>query len=188
MKYLIVGLGNIGDEYKNTRHNIGFRILDALAEASNIVFDSNKRYGAIAEYKFKGRTFVLLKPATYMNLSGSAVRYWLQKEKVPIENLLILVDDIALPFGALRIRGKGGDAGHNGLKHINEILGSNAYARVRFGIGNEFQRGQQIDYVLGEWDEEEEKLLPERIDKVIQIIKSFGTVGLDRTMNQFNNK
>ena len=188
MKYLIVGLGNIGEEYKNTRHNIGFKILDALAEASNIVFDINKRYGAIAEYKFKGRTFVLLKPATYMNLSGNAVRYWMQKEKIPLENLLILVDDIALPLGAIRIRGKGGDAGHNGLKHINEILGTNAYARVRFGIGNEFQRGQQVDYVLGEWDEEEAKLLKERIDKIIQIIKSFGTVGLDRTMNQFNNK
>lgn len=188
MKYLIVGLGNIGEEYKNTRHNIGFKILDALVEASNIVFDINKRYGAIAEYKFKGRIFILLKPATYMNLSGNAVRYWMQKEKIPLENLFILVDDIALPIGTLRIRGKGGDAGHNGLKHISQILGTNAFARVRFGIGNEFQPGQQTDYVLGEWNKEEEKILDERIDKVIQIIKSFGTIGLDRTMNQFNNK
>lgn len=188
MKYLIVGLGNIGEEYQNTRHNIGFKILDALAGASNVVFDLNKRYGAVAEYKFKGRTFLLLKPSTYMNLSGNAVRYWMQKEKIDLENVLIIVDDIALPFGALRMRGKGGDAGHNGLKHINEILGTNAYARVRFGIGNEFNKGHQVNYVLGEWSEEEEKLLPERIDKVIQIVKSFGTIGLGRTMNQFNNK
>lgn len=188
MKYLIVGLGNIGEEYQNTRHNIGFKILDALAGASNVVFDVNKRYGAVAEYKFKGRTFLLLKPSTYMNLSGNAVRYWMQKEKIDLENVLIIVDDIALPFGALRMRGKGGDAGHNGLKHINEILGTNTYARVRFGIGNEFNKGHQVNYVLGEWSEEEEKLLPERIDKVIQIVKSFGTIGLGRTMNQFNNK
>jgi peptidyl-tRNA hydrolase, PTH1 family len=188
MKYLIVGLGNIGDEYSNTRHNVGFQILDALARASNIVFDVNKRYGAIAEYKFKGRTFILLKPATYMNLSGNAVRYWLQKENIERENLMIIVDDLALPFGAIRIRAKGGDAGHNGLKHINEILNTNEYTRVRFGIGDEFSKGQQVDYVLGEWNEEELKLLPERFDKVAQIIKSFGTVGLERTMNQFNNK
>ncbi|MGF7139853.1 aminoacyl-tRNA hydrolase [Roseimarinus sediminis] len=188
MKYLIVGLGNIGEEYKNTRHNIGFKILDALARASNIVFDINRRYGAMVEYKFKGRTFVLLKPSTYMNLSGNAVRYWMQKEKIPLENVLIIVDDIALPFGAIRMRGKGGDAGHNGLKHITQILGTSNYARVRFGIGNEFNKGQQIDYVLGEWSPEEEALLPERMDKVIEIIHSFGTIGLDRTMNFFNNK
>ena len=188
MKYLVVGLGNIGNEYINTRHNVGFKILDALAGASNIVFDANKRYGAIATYKFKGRIFTLLKPATYVNLSGNAVRYWMQKEKIPLENVLVIVDDIALPFGSLRVRGKGGDAGHNGLKNINEVLGTNNYARVRFGIGNEFNQGQQIDYVLGQWDEEEEKLLPEKINKVIEIIKSFGTIGLGRTMNQFNNK
>lgn len=188
MKYLIVGLGNIGEEYKNTRHNVGFKILDALAGASNVVFDVNKRYGAVAEYKFKGRTFLLLKPATYMNLSGNAVRYWMQKENIELENVLIIVDDLALPFGAVRMRGKGGDAGHNGLKHINEILGTNEYARVRFGIGSEFGKGQQVDYVLGEWSEEEEKALPDRIDLVIQLVKSFGTVGLARTMNQFNNK
>jgi PTH1 family peptidyl-tRNA hydrolase len=188
VKYLIVGLGNIGEEYKNTRHNVGFKILDALAGASNVVFDVNKRYGAVAEYKFKGRVFLLLKPATYMNLSGNAVRYWMQKENIELENVLIIVDDLALPFGSIRMRGKGGDAGHNGLKHINEILGTNEYARVRFGIGSEFGKGQQIDYVLGEWDKEEEKVLPDRIDLVIQIVKSFGTVGLARTMNQFNNK
>jgi len=188
MKYLVVGLGNIGEEYKNTRHNIGFKILDALAGASNLVFDVNKRYGAIAEYKFKGKTFILLKPATYVNLSGNAVRYWLQKEKIPNENLLIILDDLALPFGSIRVRGQGGDAGHNGLRNINDVLGSSNYARVRFGIGSEFGQGQQIDYVLGEWSDEEVKLLPERIDKVIEIIKSFATVGLARTMNQFNNK
>jgi PTH1 family peptidyl-tRNA hydrolase len=188
MKYLIVGLGNIGDDYTNTRHNVGFQILDALSRASNIVFDVNKRYGAVAEYKFKGRTFVLVKPSTYMNLSGNAVRYWIQKENIPLENLMIIVDDLALPFGAIRIRAKGGDAGHNGLKHINEILGTNEYARVRFGIGDQFNKGQQIDHVLGEWTDEELKLLPERMDKVVQIIKSFGTVGLPRTMNQYNNK
>lgn len=188
MKYLIVGLGNIGDEYAKTRHNVGFQILDALAGASNLVFDVNKRYGAIAEYKFKGRTFILLKPSTYMNLSGNAVRYWMQKENIPLENLLIIVDDLALPFAAIRIRSKGGDAGHNGLKHINQILGTNEYARVRFGIGDQFSKGQQVDYVLGTWTDEESKLLPERMDKVVQIIKSFGTVGLAQTMNQFNNK
>lgn len=188
MKYLIVGLGNIGDEYAKTRHNVGFQILDALAGASNLVFDVNKRYGAIAEYKFKGRTFILLKPSTYMNLSGNAVRYWMQKENIPLENLLIIVDDLALPFAAIRIRAKGGDAGHNGLKHINQILGTNEYARVRFGIGDQFSKGQQVDYVLGTWTDEESKLLPERMDKVVQIIKSFGTVGLAQTMNQFNNK
>jgi len=188
MKYLIVGLGNIGDEYKNTRHNVGFQVLDALARASNLVFDVNRRYGAVAEYKFKGRSFILLKPSTYMNLSGNAVRYWLQKENIPIENLLVIVDDLALPFGAIRMRGKGSDAGHNGLKHINQVLGTNEYARVRIGVGNEFSRGQQIDYVLGEWDDEELKKLPERLDKVVEIIKSFGTIGLQQTMNQFNNK
>lgn len=168
MKYLVVGLGNIGDEYINTRHNVGFKILDALAGASNIVFDVNKRYGAIAEFKFKGRVFILLKPATYVNLSGNAVRYWMQKEKITLEKVLIIVDDIALPFGSLRVREKGGDAGHNGLKNINDILGTNNYARVRFGIGNEFNQGQQIDYVLGQWNEEEEKLLPKESIKQLK--------------------
>jgi PTH1 family peptidyl-tRNA hydrolase len=188
MKYLIVGLGNIGQEYENTRHNIGFKILDALARASNLVFNAEKRYGSVVEYRFKGRIFVLLKPSTYMNLSGNAVRYWMQKEKIALENVLILVDDLALPCGAIRIKGKGGDAGHNGLKHITQILGTNAFARVRFGIGAEFSKGQQIDYVLGQWSDDELKLISERIDIVIEIVKSFGTIGLDRTMNQFNNK
>lgn len=188
MKYLIVGLGNIGSEYENTRHNIGFQILDALARASNVVFNPNKRYGSIAELKFKGKIFILLKPSTYMNLSGNAVRFWLQKENIPLENLLVIVDDIALPFGVIRMKGKGGDAGHNGLKHIAEILGNTNYTRVRFGIGNEFNKGQQIDYVLGEWNDEELKLLPPRLEKVADLIKSFGLVGLERTMNQFNNK
>ena len=188
MKYLVVGLGNIGQEYENTRHNIGFKILDALAGASNIVFDVNKRYGAVAEYKFKGRTFILLKPSTYMNLSGNAVRYYLQKEKIDVKNLLVLVDDLALPFGKIRIRAKGGDAGHNGLKHINSILGRNDYARVRFGIGDDFSRGKQIDYVLGEWTEEEAKQLPEKYEYVTEIINAFGTIGIERTMNQYNKK
>lgn len=188
MKYLITGLGNIGDEYANTRHNVGFQVLDALAGASNIVFDVNRRYGAVAEYKYKGRIFILLKPSTYMNLSGNAIRYWLQKENISIENLLVIVDDLALPFGTIRIRAKGGDAGHNGLKHIQQILGTNQYARVRFGIGNEFEQGRQIDFVLSAWTDEERKILPERHEKVTQIIQSFGTIGIERTMNFFNNK
>ena len=157
MKYLIVGLGNIGPEYENTRHNIGFMILDALAKASNIVFDVNKRYGAIAEMRLKNKQLVLLKPSTYMNLSGNAVRYWMQKENIPIENLLILVDDLALPFGTLRLKPKGSDAGHNGLKHIQIVLGTQQYTRLRFGISNNFFPGSQINYVLGNFTEEEEK-------------------------------
>lgn len=187
MKFLIVGLGNIGAEYADTRHNIGFNILDALASASNISF-TTQRYGDVAEYKFKGRTFILLKPSTYMNLSGKAVSYWLQKEKIAIEDLFVLVDDLALPYGSIRIREKGSDGGHNGLKHINQILGHNSYARLRFGIGDEFHKGQQVDYVLGKWSKEELTKLPERLDACINIIKSFGTIGLARTMNQFNNK
>ncbi len=186
MKYLIAGLGNIGPEYKNTRHNIGFQILDALAEASNISFN-DKRYGFVAEYKFKARTFVLLKPTTYMNLSGRAVNYWLQKEKIDIKNMLVLVDDLALPFGTLRVRAKGGAGGHNGLENINQVLGRNDYARLRFGIGDDFHKGYQVDYVLGEWSKEERKELPFKIDDAIEIIKSFGTIGVDRTMN-FHNK
>ena len=187
MKYLIAGLGNIGPEYKNTRHNIGFQILDALAEASNISFN-DKRYGFVGEYKFKGRTFILLKPTTYMNLSGRAVNYWLQKEKIPIQNLLVLVDDIALPFGTVRLRAKGGDGGHNGLANINQVLGRNDYARLRFGIGDDFHNGYQVNYVLSEWDADEKKSLPENIDNCIEIIKSFGTIGTERTMNFFNKR
>jgi len=185
VKYLITGLGNIGAEYNNTRHNIGFKILDALADASNIVF-KEERYGSIAKYKFKGRTFILLKPNTYVNLSGKAVNYWLQKEKIELSKSLVISDDLALPFGQLKLKPKGGDAGHNGLKSIIETLGHQNFTRLRFGIGNEFLKGKQVNYVLGKWDFEEEKILPEKIDICIEIIKAFGTIGLQRTMNQFN--
>jgi len=187
MKYLVAGLGNIGPQYAHTRHNIGFDILDALAGASNISF-RDKRYGFVAEYKYRARSYWLLKPSTYMNLSGNAVRYWLKKLKLPVENLLVVVDDIALPFGTLRLRAKGGDAGHNGLNHIQNILGTQSYARLRFGIGNDFHPGQQVDYVLSGWSEEEASQLPERIDLAIEIIQSFGVIGLERTMNAYNNK
>jgi len=187
VKYLIAGLGNIGAEYKNTRHNIGFQILDALAGASNISFN-DKRYGFVAEYKFKARTFILLKPTTYMNLSGRAVAYWLQKENIELSNLLVLVDDLALPFGTIRVRAKGGAGGHNGLENINQVLGRNDYARLRFGIGDNFHKGFQVDYVLGEWDREEVKELPGKIDTCIEIINSFGTIGTERTMNFYNKK
>lgn len=187
MKYLIAGLGNIGAEYQYTRHNIGFRVLDALAKASNIVF-ADRRYGEVAELKVKGKTLILLKPSTYMNLSGNAVRYWLKEEKIPVENLLVVVDDLALPFGSLRLKGKGSDAGHNGLKNIQSILGTQVYSRLRFGIGSEFSKGRQIDYVLGEFSDEEEKALPERLETADEIIKSFCLAGLQNTMNQYNNK
>jgi PTH1 family peptidyl-tRNA hydrolase len=187
VKYLIAGLGNIGAEYKNTRHNIGFQILDALTGASNISFN-DKRYGFVAEYKFKARTFILLKPTTYMNLSGRAVAYWLQKENIELSNLLVLVDDLALPFGTIRVRAKGGAGGHNGLENINQVLGRNDYARLRFGIGDNFHKGFQVDYVLGEWSKEEEKELPAKIDTCIEIVQSFGTIGTERTMNFFNKK
>ncbi len=186
-KFLIVGLGNIGDEYENTRHNIGFKVLDALAKASNTVFKTD-RYGDLAEFRYKGRTFVLLKPSTYMNLSGKAVKYWMNKEKIPTENLLIITDDLALPLGTLRLKGKGSDGGHNGLKSVQGLLGTSKYARLRFGIGDEFSKGKQINYVLGEWKASEKDILPQRIEKATEIIKAFGTIGLNFTMNQFNNK
>ncbi|WP_300729675.1 aminoacyl-tRNA hydrolase [uncultured Bacteroides sp.] len=187
MKYLIVGLGNIGDEYRETRHNIGFMVLDALAKASNIVFKDG-RYGATTTLSVKGRQLILLKPSTYMNLSGNAVRYWMQQEKIPLENVLVVVDDLALPFGSLRLKGKGSDAGHNGLKHIAATLGTQNYARLRFGIGNDFPKGCQVDYVLGHFDEEDLKLMPERLEMAGEIIKSFCLAGLNITMNQYNNK
>jgi PTH1 family peptidyl-tRNA hydrolase len=187
MKYLVTGLGNIGLEYAHTRHNIGFDILDALAGASNISF-KDQRYGFYAELKHRGRTFCLLKPSTYVNLSGNAVRYYLQKLKLPEDRLLVVTDDIALPFGTIRLRAKGGDAGHNGLAHINTILGTSNYARLRFGIGNEFGRGQQVDHVLGKWEEEEEKILAERIVVASDAILTFGTLGIQRAMNLYNNK
>lgn len=187
MKYLITGLGNIGGEYANTRHNIGFMILDAFSKASNFLFQ-DKRYGFIGETKYKGRQIYCLKPSTYVNLSGRAINYWLKKLKIPLENQFTIVDDIALPFGTLRIRGKGGDGGHNGLENIIRILGTQNFARLRFGIGDHFHSGQQVNYVLGEWSETELKLLPERIEKVIEIIYSFSFAGLENTMNTFNNK
>ena len=187
MKYLIVGLGNIGNEYRDTRHNIGFNVLDALAKASNIVF-TDGRYGATATLSIKGRTLILLKPSTFMNLSGNAVRYYMQKEKIALENVLVVVDDLALPFGTLRLKAKGSDAGHNGLKHIAATLGTENYARLRFGIGNDFPRGGQIDFVLGNFTEEDMKTMDERLEMAGEIVKSFCLAGISLTMNQFNKK
>ena len=187
MKYLIVGLGNIGAEYQNTRHNIGFTILDAFAKASNVFFTEN-RYGSTCEVKIKGRTLILLKPSTFMNLSGNALRYWMNKENTAIENVLVVVDDIALPFGTLRLKPRGSAAGHNGLKNIEEILGHSDYARLRFGLGDDFKRGQQIEYVLGKWTEQQSKALPDRVDLAVEMIKSFCLAGLELTMSQFNGK
>ncbi len=187
MKYLIAGLGNIGAEYKNTRHNIGFNILDAFAEASNVVF-KDKRHAFYSEAKYKGRSLILIKPTTYVNLSGKAIHYWLQKENIPINHLLVLVDDLDLHFGTIRIRPKGQAGGHNGLKNIEQWLETSTYARLRFGIGNDYPKGRQVDYVLSEWDESEKKELPDLIERSTQIIRSFSTAGLERTMNQFNKK
>lgn len=187
MKYLIVGLGNIGSEYENTRHNIGFSILDALAKASNITF-STQRYGDVASLRVKNQSLILLKPSTYMNLSGEAVRYWKNKENIPLENILVVVDDLSLPFGAIRLKGKGSDGGHNGLKNIALMLQTEAYARLRFGIGNDFPRGAQVDYVLGHLSPEEKTTLNERAQVAIEAIKSFCLSGLSFTMTHFNNK
>ncbi|MFA6127414.1 MAG: aminoacyl-tRNA hydrolase [Bacteroidales bacterium] len=187
MKYLIAGLGNFGREYANTRHNIGFTILDAFAEASNVVF-TPRRYGDIAECRHKSRELVLLKPSTYMNLSGNAVRYWLQKSEIEVQNLLVVVDDLALPFGQLRLRKKGSDGGHNGLKHITEIIGHEDYARLRFGIGSKEKVYNQIDYVLGEWTPDELTLVPEKVKVAGEIILSFSMSGIDRTMNTYNTR
>ena len=187
MKYLIVGLGNIGDEYRGTRHNIGFRILDAFAEASNISF-STERYGDVAHMRLKNKQLTLLKPSTYMNLSGNAVRYWKEKENIDISHILVLVDDIALPFGAIRIKPNGSDAGHNGLKNIAQMLGTPAYPRLRFGIGNDFQRGCQVDYVLGHFTLDQRQQLPARVDVACEAIKAFCLSGIDFAMCNFNNK
>lgn len=186
MKYLIVGLGNIGDEYRGTRHNIGFMILDAFAEASNISF-STGRYGDVGRGRIKNKQVVLLKPSTFMNLSGNAVRYWSQVEKIPVEQILVCVDDVALPFGAIRLKPSGSDAGHNGLKNIAAMLGTQTYPRLRFGIGNGYPRGCQIDYVLGDFKPEEEKLLPERLAIAVDAVKAFCLEGIDRAMCRFNN-
>ncbi len=187
MKYLIVGLGNIGDEYANTRHNIGFMLVDAFAESKNALWE-DKRYGFIARCRAKNAEIILLKPSTYMNLSGNAVRYWLQQEKIPVENMLVLVDDLNLPFGSIRMRKQGSNGGHNGLGHIQQVLGTQNYARLRFGIGNDFNKGAQCHFVLGQWSEEEQKLLPDRLKLVSDIIPSFCLQGMDRTMNQYNGK
>lgn len=187
MKYLIVGLGNIGDEYRLTRHNIGFMILDALAEASNISF-TTARYGDVAEGRIKNRQMVLLKPSTYMNLSGNAVRYWKDQLKTEISDILVVVDDIALPFGAIRLRSGGSDAGHNGLKNIAAMLGTQAYPRLRFGIGGDFPRGCQIDYVLGNFTAQEQKELPERIGVAVEAIREWTLAGMQSAMCKFNNK
>ncbi len=187
MKYLIVGLGNIGSEYVGTRHNIGFKILDAFAEASNVCF-STDRYGDIAHMRLKNKLLTLLKPSTYMNLSGNAVRYWKEKENIDINNILVLVDDIALPFGAIRIKPSGSDAGHNGLKNIAAMLGTQAYPRLRFGIGDNFPRGCQIDYVLGQFTLDERQKLPTRIDVACDAIRTFCLEGLQAAMCKFNNK
>lgn len=187
MKYLIVGLGNIGPEYHETRHNIGFMVVDALAKDAKATF-SDGRYGFTTKLSIKGRQLLLLKPSTYMNLSGNAVRYWMQKENIDIENVLIVVDDIALPLGTLRLKGKGSDAGHNGLKHIAATLGTQNYARLRFGIGNDYPQGGQVDYVLGHFDEEELKTMDEWLKRAGEIVKSFCLAGINITMNQFNKK
>ncbi|KQR95463.1 peptidyl-tRNA hydrolase [Chryseobacterium sp. Leaf180] len=187
MKYLIVGLGNKGPEYENTRHNVGFKVVGKIAEKLEVSFKTSN-FGWLAEGKFKGRKVFLLKPDTYMNLSGNAVRYWIQKENIPLENVLIITDDLALPFGTLRMKGKGSDAGHNGLKNINEVLATQNYARLRFGISAEFSEGKQVDYVLGTWNEEELKTLQERIDQFAKASLSFVFAGIGNTMSAFNGK
>ena len=186
MKFLIAGLGNIGPEYELTRHNIGFLTLDRIADLEKLDF-SIGRLAYRAEWKYKGKTIILIKPTTYMNLSGKAVNYWLKEEKIPQENLLVITDDIALPFGKLRMRGKGSNAGHNGLGNIDEVLGNQQYARLRFGVGGDFPRGKQVDYVLGQFPAGELAELPIYMDKAAEMIKGFCTIGIDRTMSQFNS-
>ena len=187
MKYLIVGLGNIGDEYADTRHNIGFVAADALAMNFKTTFET-RRLASVARMSLKGRTLVAIKPTTYMNLSGKAVRYWMQKEDIPKENILIIVDDLALPLGALRLKLKGSDGGHNGLISIIETLETNEFSRLRIGIGNDFAKGYQVDYVLGRWTAEETKVLIPRIEITVELIKSFVLAGAARTMNDFNKR
>lgn len=187
MKYLIIGLGNPGGKYAETRHNIGFKVLESLAKELGGSFALNKQ-AELAEVKFKGRTLILIKPTTYMNLSGKAVNYWMQAEKIQRENIVVITDDLALPFGKLRMKGKGSDGGHNGLKDIQATLNSQEYTRLRFGVGNDFFKGQQVDYVLGEWSDEEKETLSERIDIAKEFIKSYATIGLNMTMTNWNNK
>ena len=185
--FLIAGLGNIGDEYERTRHNIGFKVVDAFAAKHKASF-SSMRYGSVAECSIKGRTIILLKPSTFMNLSGKAVRYWLTEGKVPLHHMLAVLDDLALPFGTLRLKGQGSDGGHNGLKNIQEIVNTANYPRLRFGIENNFPKGGQVNYVLGEWTTEESAKLPEYITKAVDTIESFCLIGIERTMNTYNKK
>ncbi|OIQ37790.1 MAG: aminoacyl-tRNA hydrolase [Crocinitomix sp. MedPE-SWsnd] len=187
MKYLIVGLGNPGEKYANTRHNIGFKVLDYFVKDLDEPFQTVK-LGDLAKVKFKGRTLVMLKPSTFMNLSGKALNYWMQAEKIPLENVLVITDDIALPFGKLRMKGKGSDGGHNGLKDIIAVTNTSQFARLRFGVGSEFNPGSQVNYVLGEWHPEEEEQMEDRLKTCGEFIKGFTTIGLQRTMSNWNNK
>ncbi len=186
-KYLIVGLGNIGEKYLDTRHNIGFSVLDTIAKDKELTFET-KKLADITTFRLKGRAFILLKPNTFMNLSGKAVKYWMDKEKIPLKNLLIVTDDVNIPFGTIRLKNKGSAGGHNGMQNVQDILQTNNYSRLRFGIGGEYKKGQQIDYVLGRWTPEEKNTLPERLEKTNQIIPSFGLAGINNTMNEFNGK
>lgn len=186
MKFLIVGLGNIGAEYQHTRHNIGFDVADALAAKHNAIFN-NDRLAEVTTIRWKGRTMVVIKPTTYMNLSGKAVKYWMDKEKIAAENMMVIVDELALPLETIRIRPGGSDAGHNGLKSIQESIATNQYPRLRFGIGNDFPKGRQVDYVLGKWTAKEAPVVLQKTDKCVEIIESFATIGLPRTMNNYNN-
>ena len=187
MKYLIACLGNIGAEYANTRHNIGFMVADHLAKDLESTFTTS-RLAMVSEMKYKGRQMIVIKPTTYMNLSGKAVKYWATQEKIPMENILVVCDDLALPVGTLRMRKKGSDGGHNGLKNIIESLGSSDFCRLRFGIGNDFSKGHQIDFVIGEWKQQEIDEIQPRLDVAVEFVKSFVAIGPDLTMNQFNNK
>lgn len=186
-KYLIVGLGNIGIDYIRTRHNIGFKVVDKMVELNGAVFET-KKLGDLAKFRFKGRIFIILKPNTFMNLSGKAVKYWLEKEIIPQENLLVITDDLNLPFGSLRLKMKGSDGGHNGLKDIQDKLNTSQYNRLRFGISDEFSKGRQVDYVLGEWTAEESEKLKERLEQCTKLVKSFVMAGINNTMNIYNNK
>ena len=187
-RFLIAGLGNIGDEYLETRHNIGFKIVDAFALKHKVSFDSNRRYGVVAEVSLKGKHIILLKPSTFMNLSGKAVRYWQTENKIPLHHVLVVLDDLALPFGTLRLKSNGSDGGHNGLKSIQEILNTANYPRLRFGIENNFPKGGQSNYVLGEWTKEENAKLPEYISTAVETIEAFCLMGIERTMNTYNKR
>lgn len=187
MKYLIAGLGNIGSEYENTRHNIGFDVVTSLAKEFDVNFETSK-LASVCNFKHKSRTFILIKPTTYMNLSGKAIKYWMDTEKITIENLLVVTDDLALDLGVLRMRSKGSPGSHNGLENIVQVLGRNDFSRLRFGIGNDFPKGRQVDYVLGTWKASEMPIIEEKLPIAVEMVKSFGTIGIQRTMNLFNNK